>query len=308
MTDGILVLNKPREWTSHDCVAVCRRVLGIKKIGHGGTLDPMAEGLLLVFVGRATRIMEYMNFDSKTYLCTAKLGTVTDTFDIWGKTLTTSEISDIRDDDVEKALREFIGDIKQIPPKFSAIKVRGKKLYEYARAGEDVEIKPRRVHISNISVRNTDMEKGEVTFEVTCSKGTYIRSLCNDLGEKLGCGASMSYLKRTAVGVFDLDGAISPENIKHMKVEDIEKYMKPVDYPLVRFGKAWINAGRAEYFVNGGSIRINQARLEEAEPVEKTPIYRVYRNEDNKFLGLARYCKDGNKLKAEKIFTTRQEI
>lgn len=118
MTDGILILNKPREWTSHDCVAVCRRALGIKKIGHGGTLDPMAEGLLPVFVGRATRIMEYMNFDHKTYLCTAVLGIVTDTFDIWGKTVKTSRITDICKEDVERSLREFIGDIKQIPPKF----------------------------------------------------------------------------------------------------------------------------------------------------------------------------------------------
>lgn len=308
MTDGILILNKPREWTSHDCVAVCRRALGIKKIGHGGTLDPMAEGLLPVFVGRATRIMEYMNFDHKTYLCTTVLGIVTDTFDIWGKTVKTSRITDICKEDVERSLREFIGDIKQIPPKFSAIKVKGKKLYEYARAGEDVEIRPRAVHISDIDIKKIDMQKGEVNFEVTCSKGTYIRSLCNDLGEKLGCGAVMSYLKRTAVGVFDLDGAISPEDIKSMEAEDIEKFMKPIDFPLVRFGKAEINDGRAEYFVNGGSIRINQAKLEGTALTDETSLYRVYRNTDGKFLGLARYCEDSKILKAEKIFTTRQEI
>lgn len=303
MTDGILILNKPRGWTSHDCVAVCRRALGIKKIGHGGTLDPMAEGLLPIFVGRATRIMEYMNLDFKTYLCTAKLGVDTDTFDIWGRVLKTSDTSYISEKDISSSLYGFLGDIQQIPPKFSAIKVKGRKLYEYARAGENVDIKPRTVHINDIKIKSIDMEKKEITFEITCSKGTYIRSVCSDLGKKLGCGATMSYLMRTAVGVFDLEGSVSPEDIKTMKSEDIKKYMKPVDYPLIHFGRAEISAERAGYFVSGCSIRTNQAKYEKIRP-----IMRIYRDEDGKFLGLARYCEKDNILKAEKIFTTRQEI
>ena len=133
MKDGILIINKPQDWTSHDCVAVCRRVLGIKKIGHGGTLDPMAEGVLPVFIGKATRIMEYLDLDDKTYRCTTKLGIVTDTRDIWGETLETHETEGITEEAIAEAMEQFRGEILQVPPMYSALKVNGRKLYEYAR-------------------------------------------------------------------------------------------------------------------------------------------------------------------------------
>lgn len=325
MTDGILVLNKPQNWTSHDCVAVCRRVLGIKKVGHGGTLDPMAEGVLPVFVGKATRIMQYMDLDYKTYKCRAKLGIRTDTQDIWGETLNTENTEDISEDDIRNALNEFRGEIEQIPPKYSALKVNGMKLYEYARKGIDVEIKSRKVFIRELVINDIDMNNMEVTFEVTCSKGTYIRSICSDLGEKLGCGAAMSYLKRTASGVFTLEGAVSPEDLKTMELSEIEKYIMPVDKPLVHFHKAVMKADRAKYFASGNSIRWNQIKTEElsddamsdipfaAENTadglqERRQLYKVYRQEDGMFLGTGYYCHEENVLKADKIFVTRQEI
>lgn len=325
MTDGILVLNKPQKWTSHDCVAVCRRVLGIKKVGHGGTLDPMAEGVLPVFVGKATRIMQYMDLDYKTYRCRAKLGIRTDTQDIWGETLHTESTEGISEDDIRSALNEFKGEIEQIPPKYSALKVNGMKLYEYARKGIDVEIKSRKVFIKELIIHGIDMDNMEADFEVTCSKGTYIRSICSDLGEKLGCGAAMSYLKRTASGVFTLEAAVSPEDLKTMDFSEIEKYMMPMDRPLVHFHKAVMKADRAKYFAGGNSIRWNQIKIEELsdDAMEDIPfavenaeegaderrqLYKVYRQEDGMFLGTGYYCRKENVLKADKIFVTRQEI
>ena len=158
MKDGILILNKPRNWTSHDCVAVCRRVSGVKRVGHGGTLDPMAEGLLPVFIGRATKIMEYLDLDYKTYRCTARLGITTDTQDIWGEVIEEKPAEGLSASDITEALKKFEGDIEQYPPKYSAVRIKGKRLYEYARDGEDVDVKPRPVHISRLNILETDPE------------------------------------------------------------------------------------------------------------------------------------------------------
>ena len=186
MKDGILIIDKPQNWTSHDCVAVCRRASGVKKTGHGGTLDPMAEGLLPVFIGRATKIMEYLDLDYKTYRCRAKLGITTDTMDVWGTVVEQRSTEGITEEDIREKMELFRGEISQLPPKYSAVRVKGKRLYEYARDGQDVEIKPRRVRVSRLGIKDIDMEAYTVTFDVTCSKGTYVRSICHDLGEALG--------------------------------------------------------------------------------------------------------------------------
>ena len=177
ITDGVLVINKPQNWTSHDCVAVCRKALGIKRIGHGGTLDPMAEGVLPIFIGRATRIMQYMDMDYKSYECRVKLGISTETQDIWGEVISIRDTEKISKIDILRAAESFKGYIEQKPPKYSALKVKGKKLYEYARSGIEVEIKPRKVYIKEMVTENIDMEKMELSFKVTCSKGTYISCL-----------------------------------------------------------------------------------------------------------------------------------
>lgn len=319
MKDGILVLNKPQNWTSHDCVAICRRVLrlkGVKKIGHGGTLDPMACGVLPIFIGKATRLMEYTDLDDKTYRCTAKLGLVTDTLDIWGEVLEERDTSKVTEEAVREAMKAFDGDIVQYPPMYSAVRVNGKKLYEYAREGETVEVKPRTVTIHSLEIENIDMENMEVTFEVRCSKGTYIRTICSDLGESLGCGAVMSALTRTASGVFDISVGVSPEDIKTMEEDEIEKHVVDVDKPLVHFGKIEMMGHRAKYFNMGNSIRWHQIKVIE-EPKVTDPslknkrgrrydtLYRVYQVETGEFLGVGYRDAKENLLKADKILVTR---
>ena len=316
MKDGILILNKPQNWTSHDCVAVCRRAADRKKTGHGGTLDPMAEGLLPVFIGKATRIMEYLDLDYKTYECRARLGTVTDTQDIWGQVLKTCDTGGISCGDIEKALMSFEGHIQQVPPGYSAVKLNGKKLYEYARAGEDVKVKPRDVHIEHIRINDVDMDAMEVSFEVKCSKGTYVRTICSDLGAALGCGGTLVSLKRTASGIFDLSRSVSPEDLKTMSSEEIDEYIIPTDRPLVNMGKVTMNADRTVYFSRGNSIRWYQVN-KEADPPYKgerknnrgipySNLYRVYQSETGEFLGTGYHDRKEKVLKADKIFVARQ--
>lgn len=316
MKDGILILNKPQNWTSHDCVAVCRRAADRKKTGHGGTLDPMAEGLLPVFIGKTTRIMEYLDLDYKTYECRAKLGTVTDTQDIWGQVLETCGTDGISCGDIEKALMSFEGHIQQVPPGYSAVKLNGKKLYEYARAGEDVKVKPRDVHIEHIRINDVDMDAMEVSFEVKCSKGTYVRTICSDLGDALGCGGTLVSLKRTASGIFDLSRSVSPEDLKTMSSEEIDEYIIPTDRPLVNMGKVTMNADRTVYFSRGNSIRWYQVNKESDPPykgerknnrgIPYSNLYRVYQSETGEFLGTGYHDRKEKVLKADKIFVARQ--
>lgn len=316
MKDGILILNKPQNWTSHDCVAVCRRAADRKKTGHGGTLDPMAEGLLPVFIGKATRIMEYLDLDYKTYECRARLGTVTDTQDIWGQALETCDTGGISCGDIEKALMSFEGHIQQVPPGYSAVKLNGKKLYEYARAGEDVKVKPRDVHIEHIRINDVDMDAMEVSFEVKCSKGTYVRTICSDLGDALGCGGTLVSLKRTASGIFDLSRSVSPEDLKTMSSEEIDEYIIPTDRPLVNMGKVTMNADRTVYFSRGNSIRWYQVNKESDPPykgerknnrgIPYSNLYRVYQSETGEFLGTGYHDRKEKVLKADKIFVARQ--
>ena len=316
MKDGILILNKPQNWTSHDCVAVCRRAADRKKTGHGGTLDPMAEGLLPVFIGKATRIMEYLDLDYKTYECRARLGTVTDTQDVWGQVLETCGTDGISCGDIEKALMSFEGHIQQVPPGYSAVKLNGKKLYEYARAGEDVKVKPRDVHIEHIRINDVDMDAMEVSFEVKCSKGTYVRTICSDLGDALGCGGTLVSLKRTASGIFDLSRSVSPEDLKTMSSEEIDEYIIPTDRPLVNMGKVTMNADRTVYFSRGNSIRWYQVNKESDPPykgerknnrgIPYSNLYRVYQSETGEFLGTGYHDRKEKVLKADKIFVARQ--
>lgn len=226
---GIVNVFKPQEYTSHDCVAIMRRVTGIKKIGHTGTLDPMATGVLPVCIGRATKVIEFLEGDSKRYECVMKLGITTDTQDVWGNVLDSAEpVTD--PDRIKTALMEFTGIIQQYPPMYSAIKVGGKKLYEYAREGKTVEVKPRNVEIYSIDI--IDIINNYVKFAVHCSKGTYVRTICHDLGEKLGCGGAMCGLVRTACGKFSVDDAVNIEQIKTMSNDEIEGIIQPMDYPL----------------------------------------------------------------------------
>lgn len=209
--NGILLIDKPAGWTSHDVVAKLRGILRERRIGHSGTLDPMATGLLVVFVGRATKAVEFAELSDKEYIAGLRLGTVTDTMDITGTVLDKREVRVTREE-LLSAIESFRGEISQLPPMYSAVKVNGKKLYELARKGREAERKPRRVTVSRLEIMGESC--GDCLLSVKCSKGTYIRSLCNDIGEKLGCGGAMFSLRRTSAGIFNVDDAVSIEAVE----------------------------------------------------------------------------------------------
>ncbi len=201
---------------------------------------------------------------------------------------------------------------------YSALKIKGRKLYEYARQGITLEIQPRPVRIENLEIEEIDLKRKEVVFEVTCSKGTYIRSLCRDMGEKLGCGAVMSGLTRTVSGAFSLERSLQPEEVKQMSPEEIEAYLLPVDYPLIHFGKCTMPKDRALYFASGNSIRWHQVTVTKEPQRELSgrnsrqtaynQMYCVYEKESGLFLGTGYYNEEEKTLKADKIFVTRQEL
>ena len=222
---GFLNVYKPKGKTSHDVVAILRRVTKIKQIGHTGTLDPFAEGVLPICIGKATRLIEYLN-DDKAYIGTVQLGKSTTTYDLEGETV---DVSDKTPDleEIENELNNFRGDIEQLPPIYSAIKVNGKKLYEYARKGEEVEIKPRSVNISELKILNYDQENRILELYIKCSKGTYIRSIAHDLGKNLGCFGHLIKLVRVKAGDFEVENSIKLEDLT-----DIETVQKHLIYPL----------------------------------------------------------------------------
>lgn len=222
---GFLNIYKPKGKTSHDVVAILRRITKVKQIGHTGTLDPFAEGVLPICIGKATRLIEYLK-DDKAYVATVQFGSATDTYDLEGETTKTSDLIPSLDE-IEAKLDDFRGEIEQTPPIYSAIKVNGKKLYEYARAGEQVEVKTRKVCISELKLLEYNQETRTLELYIACSKGTYIRSIANDLGEKLGCFGHLIKLVRVQAGDFVVEDAIKLEDLQTK--EDIEKQLI---YPL----------------------------------------------------------------------------
>lgn len=314
--DGIINVYKPENMTSHDVVAIIRRAAGIKRVGHTGTLDPMATGVLPVCIGKAARVMEYLDMDLKTYRCTMKLGLITDTEDIWGEVLEERDFSKVTEEDVRKVLSSIHGVIDQKPPMYSAIKVNGKKLYEYAREGETVEVKTRKIYVKQIDVNYIDMESGQAEFTVVCTKGTYIRSICRDAGQALGCGAVMSGLERTGTGVFSVEGSTGVEEIRNMTPQQIEEIMYPVDSCLGNFGKMILDRDSSFRFVNGMRLSPEVGWNIVREPVYSQkdfflPIREEYRHAYNvygtlrdqeEFLGIGFVSKEDGSLKADKIF------
>ena len=232
--NGIVIVDKPSGWTSQDVTARLRRVFGTRRIGHGGTLDPMATGVLPVFVGRATRGVEFFEHAEKTYEAVLRLGLTTDTEDITGAVLTRREVTVTRET-LESALRGFRGEILQIPPMYSALKVDGQKLCDLARKGKEVERRPRPITIHELTL--LDFTGETARLRVRCSKGTYIRTLCKDIGETLGCGGCMESLRRIAAGEYTIAAAVPLEAL--LQAENPGEYLRPVDtmfrnYPAVK--------------------------------------------------------------------------
>lgn len=272
--DGILIVNKPKGYTSHDIVNIIRKKLNIKKVGHTGTLDPNATGVLPILIGNATKISKYLIEHDKTYIVLIKLGQKTDTGDIEGNIIKkeSNKISYKKEEEIKEILTSFIGKNTQIPPIYSAIKVNGKKLYEYARNGQDINIAPREIEIYNIKLISLDKVKENLQFEVTCSKGTYIRVLCEDIAEALGTVGYMEELIRTKVDKFDIEGSIKLEEIN---IENVNKYILPIENCFLNKEKIELNDKNLDLLLNG--VKLEYKLSDE--------LYRIYNK--NIFIGLA---------------------
>ena len=356
MIEGIIIINKPAGWTSQDVCAKLRSRLHIKKIGHTGTLDPMATGVLPVCIGKATRIIEYYDRDQKSYHAVMRLGVTTDTLDITGEVLTdhpcrirgvTDEASageDPKDsraaisrEDILGAFAAYRGSISQLPPKYSAIKIGGRRAYDLARSGADFEMKSREITIFENHVTGIDAEKCEIGFDVTCSKGTYIRTICDDIGRTLGCGAVMTELCRTASGCFRLEDALTMEELASMSDEELASHIIPLnarssgntgsagssegcessgapragriasaDDTLGMLGRALLYDNRVTAFLNGNSTRRGCFSI--TEPSRFDEFYRVYQKAQDigasgrcgAFLGIGKL--EGDALLPVKVF------
>lgn len=254
MASGILIVDKPEDWTSQDVVAKLRGALHERRAGHGGTLDPMATGVLPVFFGRATRAVEFFEHAEKTYEAVLRLGLVTDTQDITGRVLEQRDAASVTEADVRAALPRFLGPQKQVPPMYSAIKIGGKKLYELARKGQEVERKPRNITIFELAVEGGSGSDWDL--RVRCSKGTYVRTLCHDIGQSLGCGGCMSSLRRTRAGRFTLEQAVTMEQILAFAQEhDPAELLMPVDALFAQHPALIVTLGQTEKLKHGAAIR-----------------------------------------------------
>lgn len=292
--NGILNINKPEGWTSQDVVAKLRGRLHIRRVGHTGTLDPMATGVLPVCFGKATRIIEYYDDDFKTYEAEMKLGMVTDTLDITGTVLETKPV-DVSEEDVIQTIDSFRGWITQIPPKYSALKVNGKPLYKYAREGVEVEIKSRKIYVADIQPVEVNLGENRILFRVTCSKGTYIRTICDDIGKKLGCGGTMTALRRTQSGCFRVEEARTLPEILEMTDEELERCVIPMDKTLVHLGRIELKSMESvPFYYNGREIDTGYVNVLASPAVPEAlqegsrlgDKYRVY-DPEGKFLGIS---------------------
>ena len=283
--NGILIMDKPQGFTSHDVVAKLRGIYQTRRIGHTGTLDPMATGVLPIFIGRATRACEFAAGDDKTYLATIRLGIETDTQDTTGNILKTAPVT-CTEADVRAVCNRFVGEISQIPPMYSAIKVDGKRLYQLAREGIEVERKPRNITIFSIDVEK--LSDSEYSLCVHCSKGTYIRTLCADIGAALGCGAAMSALRRTQAGSFQLSDAHTFDSLS----VNPEAALLPVDSLFRQYASVTVDTNGEKKCRNGAPIPYSSGTSGET--------YRVYAK-SGEFLMLA-VCKNKQLLTVKSFF------
>ncbi|CDE62716.1 tRNA pseudouridine synthase B [Fusobacterium sp. CAG:439] len=279
---GFLNVYKPVGMTSHDVVSKLRKLTNIKQIGHTGTLDPFAEGVLPVCIGKATRLIEFLE-DDKEYLATVQFGVSTTTYDREGEVIYTSD-KKLVSEDVKNALKAFEGEISQLPPIYSAIKVKGKKLYEYARSGQEVEIKPRKVTIENIELKSFDEKLQQAEILIKCSKGTYIRSIANDLGQKLECGAHLIKLVRTQAGRFRIENSVNLEGL-----DIVNNLINPVD--MLNYPEINVNCVDMEYIRNGRALKNKNIK-------HGSLVILIYNDNEICAVGIA----DNDVIKLKKVF------
>lgn len=304
MYHGIINIYKEKGFTSHDVVAKLRGILKQKKIGHTGTLDPDAVGVLPVCLGMGTKLCDMLTEKDKTYEAVMILGYVTDTQDMSGKILSEAKVDrqDISDEKILEVIKSFEGDYLQTPPMYSAIKVNGKKLYELARAGIEIEVKPRPVVINGIS--NIKIDFPRISMTVDCSKGTYIRTLCHDIGKELGVGGAMETLKRTKVGHFDIENALTLDEVSdiiHNEPEKINSYIMPVTEAFVNLKDAYVLAEFDKYLYNGNPLKCKYIKDFTGLNLNDMENIKVYDSNEN-FVGVFAYNMADKMLKVVKMF------
>jgi tRNA pseudouridine55 synthase len=294
--NGILNVNKPGGMTSFGVVSRLKRLTGEKRIGHTGTLDPIATGVLPICFGKATRIVQYLINSDKAYLADIQLGIATDTFDREGTVVSENDPGDITIKQVEEVLSSFQGTIEQIPPRFSAVKHHGKRSCDLTRAGIDVEMKPRRVRINRIELVNAHLPV--ITVLIECSKGTYIRTIADDTGKMLGCGAHIKELTRTGCGTFNIEDALSLSDIERIYARgNLETYLQPVDSPLQDWQTVVLTGEDESAVGNGRSIALDDRYH------ALSHYCRAY-NSKGEFTAILRYSKDEELWHPDKVFTS----
>lgn len=285
--NGIIIMDKPEDYTSFDVVAVMRKLLGEKKVGHAGTLDPMATGVLPILLGRATKLQAFLPITEKEYVAKIKLGLATDTLDITGKVLS-SVSACIKKEEFQAALEPFVGAIDQLPPMYSAVQKDGVRLYALARKGIEIERSPRKVVISRLELLGFDEALQEGKLLITCSKGTYIRTLCDDIGKKLGCGAVLAGLQRTKACGFSLKDSITLDKAREFAANNnLQKYVLPCDLPFKSLRAASITLPQANRFRNGGALSLDRVFFNNDQELINSEIVRVYSAEIG-FIGLGK--------------------
>lgn len=272
--NGLLIFDKPKDLTSHDMVYQVRKKTNIKRVGHTGTLDPMATGVLVMCIGKATKVSDYILAAGKEYIAKIKLGILTDTLDITGNVLKNDDVL-FNKSKIKECLENFLGIQEQTPPKYSAIKIKGKKLYEYAREGQDISIPKRKIIIHSIHLLDFN-NKDEITIKVLVSKGTYIRSLANDIGNYLGTYGTLTNLRRTRSGDFKIQDALTLEDFKNLNAKQINQKLLPIDEALKHLQKIDVNPNFYDNIINGQFYKLNRPY--------KNNDYRIYCN--NFFIGL----------------------
>ena len=303
MIHGVINIHKEKGYTSHDVVAKLRGIVGQKKIGHTGTLDPDATGVLPVCLGKATKLCDMLTDKNKTYETVMLFGKVTDTQDISGTVISEGSVELLNEDMVKETILSFVGDYMQVPPMYSALKVNGKKLYELAREGVEIERKARPVTILDIQIKEINLPR--VRMEVSCSKGTYIRTLCHDIGEKLGCGACMEELIRTRVSRFKLEDSLTLSQVQELKEKgELEKILVPIDemfsdYEAITLKEEFIS------FIYNGNVFLPKHVKTQVDLIDGKMV-RVYDDKGN-FIAIYKFMKEKYIFKIEKMFFDRNE-
>lgn len=303
MIHGIINVYKEKGYTSHDVVAKLRGIAGQKKIGHTGTLDPDAVGVLPVCLGRATKVCDLLTDKDKVYEAVLLLGQETDTQDTSGEVLVSKDTSHLTESEVKKAILSFVGDYEQIPPMYSALKVNGKKLYELAREGKVVERKARPVKILDIEI--LEMNLPRVRMTVACSKGTYIRTLCHDIGQKLSCGGCMEELKRTKVSCFEIKDSLTLDEIRNIKEEGtLDAILTPIDAMFLEYPSLVVSEKWESLAYNGNPLGDRAVRILDGEKILDKNKVRVYDKKGN-FIGVYQYSADRGEYSIVKMFYTK---